>query len=172
MLIKNFIDQDTCDQLAQTLEKSKYEDYRTDPQITNKTTKAYSQVFKGFHFSLTEKVSKVFNKTLIPTNDYNRIYTKGSVLTRHRDARHCEYSLTVNLRNIPESERWPFYAVTNPGIQEYLMGPGDAVFYYGVLQKHWREELLYDKCYQMFLHYVDINGSNAYLGNKNYKDFL
>ena len=54
MLIKNFIDQDTCAQLAQTLEKSKYKDYRTDSQITNKTTKAYYRVLQKFHFSLKE----------------------------------------------------------------------------------------------------------------------
>ena len=172
MLIKNFIDLDTCNQLAQILEKSNYMTHEVDDQMTNKTTRGYYKVLRNFHFSLTERVSEIFKKKLIPTNDYSRIYTKGAELLSHHDGGHCEYSLTVNLLNVPESERWPFYAVTNTGIQEYLMGPGDAVFYYGVLQKHWREELLYDKCYQMFLHYVDINGSNAHLGNKNYKDFL
>ena len=52
------------------------------------------------------------------------------------------------------------------------MTPGDAVFYIGPLQLHWREELTYDKCYQTFLHWVDLNGTNADLGIKNYKDFL
>jgi len=173
MLIKNFIDQNKCNQLIQILEKSEYRTRDIDPQITNETTRAYLAALWKFNFSMTERVSEVFKKELIPSGDYSRMYTKGSELKPHDDANHCEYSLTINLLNIPESKRWPFYVKTDSVIaEEYLMGPGDAVFYYGILQKHWREELVYDKCYQTFLHYVDVNGSNAHLGYKNYKDFL
>jgi hypothetical protein len=172
MLIKNFIDQNTCNHFVQILAKSKYLNYEKDNQITNETTKGYYKALQKFHLSQTERVSEIFKKELIPTNDYSRIYTKGSTLVEHTDDGKCEYSLTVNLLNTPEYERWPFYTETNNIIQKYIMGPGDAVFYYGIAQKHWREELLYDKCYQMFLHYVDKNGSNAHLGIANYKDFL
>ena len=172
MLITNFINLDTCNQMADTLEKTKGIDYTRDIQITNETTLAYYKKFQHWHFELTERVSNIFNKTLIPTNDYSRIYTKGAFLEPHHDDPHCEYSVTLNLRNIPESNSWSFFHRGLNGTVEYKMTPGDAVFYIGPLQLHWREELTYDKCYQTFLHWVDLNGTNADLGIKNYKDFL
>src|SRR5210317_1243480 len=112
MLIKNFIDQNTCNHFVQILAKSKYLNYEKDNQITNETTKGYYKALQKFHLSQTERVSEIFKKELIPTNDYSRIYTKGSTLGEHTDDGKCEYSLTVNLLNTPEYERWPFYTET------------------------------------------------------------
>ena len=67
MLIKNFIDQNTCNHFVQILAKSKYLNYEKDNQITNETTKGYHKPLQKFHFSITERVSEIFKKELIPT---------------------------------------------------------------------------------------------------------
>ncbi len=182
MLLENFIDQKTCDEIADIYDATtpmfvgktlSSQLLMRDHQITNDTTEAYSKVLQKIHYSLTDKVSGVFKKTLIPTRDYGRIYTKGAELHRHVDAGHCEYSVTINILNMPESGRWPFYVTDHKNItKKYVMNRGAAVLYYGPNWEHWRKPLPYDKCYQSFLHFVDINGTNAHYGNKNYKDFL
>ena len=179
MLLENFIDQKTCDEIVNILDArnpnyvGKPKRDGDDTQITNNTTEAYAKSLVQIHYSLTDEVSKVFKKTLIPTKDYSRIYTKDAKLHKHIDADHCEYSLTINIRNVPESGRWPFYVTDHKGAtKKFIMGPGDAVAYYGPFWPHWRTALPYNKCYQTFMHFVDINGTNAHLGNKNYKDFL
>lgn len=169
MLVKNFLGKKQCEEIAKIMEED-YDERTTkrDPQITDSNTKAFRRKFPVLHYRLIDRVSKIFGKELIPTNDYSRVYAKGAILDSHFDAGHCEYSLTLNIKNEPYDKIWPFY-VADPlknRTVEYLMEPGDAVFYYGMAQRHWREELEFDKCYQVFLHYVDKNGSYAHLGQR------
>ena len=42
---------------------------------------------------------------LIPTYSYTRVYTKGSILWRHKDRPSCEISTTLNLGG----DMWPIY---------------------------------------------------------------
>lgn len=175
MLLTNFIDQKTCNEIVNILDMSKpsFKGLNAgDKQITNDTTEAYDRALEKIHFSITDKISAVFNKTLVPSKDYSRIYTKGADLAPHIDGDWCEYSVTINICNVPESGRWPFYVTdhTNTTTQ-YLMNPGDAVAYYGPYWKHWRKPLEYDKCYQAFFHYVDINGTNAKYRNLHYDEY-
>lgn len=137
-----------------------------DTQITNTTTISWHSLFEEFHESLVPRVSNIFETPLKTTNDFGRIYTRGGELVKHRDAPHCDYSLTVNFKNDPEDSRWAFFA----GDDEVYMGPGDAYFYRGPQVDHWREKLEYDECWQWFFHFVEVDVPDSYWKNVHHKN--
>lgn len=171
MIYKNFLDSRICDTAAKAMADAKIigTDHRmvqttkTDKQVTNDTTVSFSLFHNRIHKYLLDKVCKVFEKDLLPTYNYSRIYTKGCQLDVHTDRPACEYSVTINFKNNPTDKSWPFYAqsVNKDSFVEYNMSPGDAVFYLGLEQEHYREPLEFDECYQAFFHFVDKNGVHA-----------
>ena len=117
---------------------------------------------------------------LIPTYSYTRVYTKGSILWRHKDRPSCEISTTLNLGG----EMWPIYIdptgqnnilksqYTNKGEECIVkkgahpgnrvdLEPGDMLVYSGCDLEHWRNEFTGDICAQVFLHYNHRNGPFA-----------
>ena len=117
---------------------------------------------------------------LIPTYSYTRVYTKGSILWRHKDRPSCEISTTLNLGG----EMWPIYIdptgqnnilksqYTNKGEECIVkkgahpgnrvdLEPGDMLVYSGCDLEHWRNEFTGDMCAQVFLHYNHRNGPFA-----------
>ena len=171
MLLKNFVDEKTCAKLAKYMDENRDQHVVKDPV---EKAIAFNKVFSEFHYRLTEKLEKIVNKTLFPTKDYSRIYLKGSELLPHTDRPHCEYSITLNLKNAPEGNSWPFY-IKKPGEwkkETFNLDVGDAIVYDGIHWMHWRNTLEYDMCYQVFLHWVDANGSHSDIGVKNYKEFI
>ena len=117
---------------------------------------------------------------LIPTYSYTRVYTKGSILWRHKDRPSCEISTTLNLGG----EMWPIYIdptgqnnilkseYTNKGEECIVkkgahpgnrvdLEPGDMLVYSGCELEHWRNEFTGDICAQVFLHYNHRNGPFA-----------
>ena len=117
---------------------------------------------------------------LIPTYSYTRVYTKGSILWRHKDRPSCEISTTLNLGG----EMWPIYIdptgqnnilksqYTNKGEECIVkkgahpgnrvdLEPGDMLVYSGCELEHWRNEFIGDICAQVFLHYNHRNGPFA-----------
>ena len=117
---------------------------------------------------------------LIPTYSYTRVYTKGSILWRHKDRPSCEISTTLNLGG----DMWPIYIDptgqnnilksqytekgeecivkkgAHPGNRVDLE-PGDMLVYSGCDLEHWRNEFTGDICAQVFLHYNHRNGPFA-----------
>ena len=117
---------------------------------------------------------------LIPTYSYTRVYTKGSILWRHKDRPSCEISTTLNLGG----DMWPIYIDptgqnnilksqytekgeecivkkgAHPGNRVDLE-PGDMLVYSGCELEHWRNEFTGDICAQVFLHYNHRNGPFA-----------
>ena len=117
---------------------------------------------------------------LIPTYSYTRVYTKGSMLWRHKDRPSCEISTTLNLGG----DMWPIYIDptgennvikaqytklgeeclvkkgAHPGNRVDLE-PGDMLVYSGCDLEHWRNEFTGDMCAQVFLHYNHRNGPFA-----------
>ena len=185
-MMKKVIPPEICEEIAIQMDKEKalgnrIRTHKVDNQITNAETVAMTKIFKDIHFKYTEIAENYFQKTLIPTNDYSRIYTKGAQLIPHTDGAHCEYSMTLNIKNDPQENIWPFNVVVYRKDQdakprtdkaEFMMEQGDGVFYYGPDQIHWRDELKFDKCYQLFLHWVDAAGSYSHLGNKEYYEYI
>ena len=117
---------------------------------------------------------------LIPTYSYTRVYTKGSILWRHKDSPSCEISTTLNLGG----DMWPIYIdptgqdniiksqYTNKGEECIVkkgahsgnrvdLEPGDMLVYSGCELEHWRNEFTGDMCAQVFLHYNHKNGPFA-----------
>ncbi len=117
---------------------------------------------------------------LIPTYSYTRVYTKGSILWRHKDRPSCEISTTLNLGG----DMWPIYIdptgqnnilksqYTNKGEECIVkkgahpgnrvdLEPGDMLVYSGCDLEHWRNEFTGDICAQVFLHYNHRNGPFA-----------
>tara|TARA_Y100001972_G_scaffold62004_1_gene75981 strand:- start:83 stop:760 length:678 start_codon:yes stop_codon:yes gene_type:complete len=117
---------------------------------------------------------------LIPTYSYTRVYTKGSILWRHKDRPSCEISTTLNLGG----DMWPIYVdptgqnnilksqYTNKGEECIVkkgahpgnrvdLEPGDMLVYSGCDLEHWRNEFTGDMCAQVFLHYNHRNGPFA-----------
>ena len=117
---------------------------------------------------------------LIPTYSYTRVYTKGSILWRHKDRPSCEISTTLNLGG----DMWPIYIdptgqnnilksqYTNKGEECIVkkgahpgnrvdLEPGDMLVYSGCDLEHWRNEFTGNMCAQVFLHYNHRNGPFA-----------
>tara|TARA_Y100000289_G_scaffold31370_1_gene31106 strand:- start:58 stop:735 length:678 start_codon:yes stop_codon:yes gene_type:complete len=117
---------------------------------------------------------------LIPTYSYTRVYTKGSILWRHKDRPSCEISTTLNLGG----DMWPIYIdptgqnnilksqYTDKGEECIVkkgahpgnrvdLEPGDMLVYSGCELEHWRNEFTGDICAQVFLHYNHRNGPFA-----------
>jgi len=99
-------------------------------------------------------VEKVFNKKLLPTYSYSRLYINGQSLFKHKDRPACEISLTLN---IWQDVNWPIFMEG----KAYDCKPGDAVFYEGGKYEHWREAYKGETCCQIFMHYVDAKGPNV-----------
>ena len=102
---------------------------------------------------LCERVSKEAGRKLLPTYTYCRIYTEGNELLPHRDRPSCEWSVTINLA---QSDPWPIYMDGKEIVQQV----GDGALYQGCEVYHWRKPFKGREYVQVFLHYVDANGSH------------
>lgn len=108
---------------------------------------------------LTPDISKLSGLTVLPTYSYIRVYKTDDDLKRHRDRDSCEISVTLNLGGDCE---WPIHIERPDGsIANITMQPGDAMIYLGCQADHWRDSIPGSKYIQVFLHYVDSNGSRS-----------
>ncbi|HUO88833.1 MAG TPA: hypothetical protein VMU08_06640 [Rhizomicrobium sp.] len=106
------------------------------------------------------RVAAVTGRRLEPTYSYLRIYKRGDTLLSHRDRPACEFSLSVNIGQIPD-EPWPLF-VEHPGAPaRVVLRPGDALLYRGIELFHWREPYAGQQLVQVFLHFVDADGPHA-----------
>lgn len=101
-------------------------------------------------------VSAIAETELVPTYNFSRKYTKGSILRRHSDRPACEYSVTFCFG--VDQKPWSFYCEVEGKTIKVDLNPGDGLYYRGMLVPHWREELDTDYCYQTFFHYVNRHG--------------
>jgi len=109
-------------------------------------------------------VEKETKCKLIPTYTYSRIYTKGSILPKHKDRFSCEISTTLNLGG----DSWPIFLKDNKKKKIKIdLKPGDMLLYKGCDLEHWREPFEGNLCGQVFLHYntdTKKNQKNIYDG--------
>lgn len=82
------------------------------------------------------------------------------MLTRHRDRKACEISLSLNIGQRP-SEPWPLCVESERESHSASLSPGDALLYRGIDLFHWRDAYQGEALVQVFLHYVDLDGPNA-----------
>ena len=106
---------------------------------------------------LAEQVTGI---KLFPTYSYFRVYKQGHALPKHTDRPSCEISLSICLGYEAEKP-WPIWIEGPAGVTSIELQPGDALFYRGVENAHWREPMVGERAVQVFLHYVDQNGPYA-----------
>lgn len=102
---------------------------------------------------------------LYKTYSYCRLYFPNEELKKHTDRPSCEISATVCIGY--DGKNWPILIEDYSGNEVSVkLEPGDALIYHGCDMIHWRNPNKYSKNHvQVFLHYVDQNGSFA-----SYKD--
>ena len=110
---------------------------------------------------MTDPVSKVMGKPLLPTYSYARLYRHGDNLRAHRDRPGSEYSLSMPLGYEAEKP-WPIYLrdKLDRGV-EIVCDVGDALLYNGVEVTHWREPFTGQRQFMAFLFFVDAHGPYA-----------
>lgn len=116
--------------------------------------------FDALLVSLLGLMTEVAGATVTPTYSYARVYLRGDELRRHRDRPVCEHSMTVHIDSSGGS--WPVeFERTDGSVASFDLRPGDAVIYRGIELPHWRVPCPVDWYAQVFLHWVEVDGSNA-----------
>jgi len=135
-------------------------------------------VFDSLLEGLIPNLESISGRKLLPTYAYARLYAPGEELQIHTDRPSCEISATITLGF--EGDVWPIYMADHDetktsekkigehgrefwlkNISRIDMSVGDAVLYYGQNKVHWRDKFEGKWQAQVFLHYVDANGSNT-----------
>jgi hypothetical protein len=130
-------------------------------RLMPKTPGSYGDpAFDGLLEFLRPQIEAASGRRLFPTYSYFRLYKRGDVLPAHRDRPACEFSLTLNLGQVPDAP-WPIFVQGEAGPFGAWLGPGDALLYRGPEIRHWREPYAGERLVQVFLHYVDRDGPNA-----------
>ena len=112
----------------------------------------------ALQFEKVTYLNELLGAKVLPTYNYTRIYTEGSVLPRHFDRDPCEVSLTIHLDGDKE---WAFAIVDADGNDiEVVLEPGDAILYDGPNADHWRDAYSGEYYVQSFHHYVFLGGKN------------
>lgn len=118
-------------------------------------------VFDTLLSKMRPLISKVVGKELWPTYAFARLYRNGEKLKKHKDRESCEYSMTIPLGYKSTNDKiWPI-VVEGKKINLEL---GQGLIYKGRELYHWRKKFKGDHQVQLFLHYVDSEGS--------YKDWV
>jgi len=156
-VLRKFLDQNTVDKIVQrmdTLYKAKQ--YTIDDQCP-RSISFYSSGQQNIPIeTIRERLEQEFGVgKLIYTFDYARIYQTNEILSRHIDRYACQYSVTINLKNI--GQPWDFHIEDPESSKQYTikMSPGDAVIYCGCKLPHWRNTYNGTSVYQCFVHFCD-----------------
>lgn len=164
--LKNVLDEQSCKNLTEYL-KNLVKNKKTynDPQCPKSEAIHGAEQFDLLLETLTPYFEEKLGLKLYPTYSYARLYTEqGEELKIHRDRPACEISATITLGF--DGNVWSIYMGDDENktvnVNKIDMELGDAVIYRGCDKYHWRESYVEGKWQaQVFLHYVDQNGSNA-----------
>lgn len=161
--LKGFLDKNNCQELTYQLNQyiARGETTR-DEQCPVSEAIHGTPTFDKLLEDLLPHFEKACGKRLYPTYSYARLYKHGEELKNHRDRPACEISATLTLGW--SGKQWAIYMGDHEDKSngsEIMMEVGDAVLYRGMDKWHWREQFEGDWQAQVFLHYVDANGSHA-----------
>jgi hypothetical protein len=132
----------------------------TDEQVPGTPSSYGDFMMDGLLTDLLPHVQSASGLALSPTYSYFRVYKHGDSLAKHVDRASCEVSVTLCLGREGE-EAWPILIEGPRGVSSISLAPGDAMLYRGMECPHWREMFEGRRQAQLFLHYVDKNGSHA-----------
>jgi len=151
-ILKNLISPSDCAELDKSI---RARERPIGDRLVPKSFSAYALLeTEQLLVKLTPQISNIVQKELYPTYSYSRIYYTGATMPLHTDRNACEYSMSLCVGG----ESWPLCFQDRDPV---LLGIGDAVLYPGIELTHWREEYKGTGCTQVFLHWVDANGSYA-----------
>ena len=130
-----------------------------DGQVENATSFPKNQICNDLQYKCLPIVEKLTGLKLFKTYTFARIYKKNSILRTHKDRPACEISISLDLGGDP----WSLWLIDyeENGIEAKLE-PGDGLLYRGCDLYHWRARFLKEEKTQVFMHYVDQNGPNAW----------
>ena len=164
--LKDFLVKENCDQLTTELKRLIEEQKTTkDDQCPKSHAIHGALAFDKLLEDLLPHFEAASGLKLYPTYSYARLYYEhGEELKNHRDRPACEISATITLGF--EGDVWSIYMGDDEAktinVNKIDMAIGDAVMYRGMDKWHWREPYFEGKWQaQVFLHYVDANGSHA-----------
>ncbi|MFM5948317.1 MAG: hypothetical protein ACKOPM_03665 [Novosphingobium sp.] len=107
-------------------------------------------------------VEAIVGRELAPAYAFWRIYRRGAELTRHVDRNACEISVSLPIHACPADNPWPIFVRDLQGVETGIaLREGTGIVYQGCEIPHWREPFAGDLQYQVFLHYVIVDGPNA-----------
>lgn len=133
---------------------------KPDPAVGQSVSRYGSPGFDSLLVGLLGAVSAIAGATLVPSYSFARTYFKGDELKRHRDRSACEHSVTVHLDS--SGGKWPVcFERTDNQAASLELRPGDALMYRGIELPHWREPCPMDWYLQVFLHWVERDGSHG-----------
>tara|TARA_R110000796_G_scaffold232615_1_gene351023 strand:+ start:3087 stop:3641 length:555 start_codon:yes stop_codon:yes gene_type:complete len=168
-IIKNFLSKDEQELLNKYTEikhRTNFYSFSNENQIDSTWDTSFygDPIFDSLMLKKKFLMEKEVGKKLLSTYSYWRMYTKFADLPLHTDRPSCEISVTVNLGS--DGTYWPIFIDGNP----VDLKKGDAAVYLGCELEHYREEFKGDWCSQVFLHYVDEEGSNKeyYMDKRSY----
>jgi hypothetical protein len=176
IFVKNIINKDLCRLCGQAIlfkmMNHEHENF-IDPQVPDAYSVYCDSITESILLQLKPDIERYTNMKLIPTYSYLRVYEPGQKLVMHRDRESCEISATLTLdfkyNDVNSDYRWPLKIITRDGKEkEIYFENGDCLIYKGCELDHGRDIFMAGKNsvqVQVFLHYVDANGSYA----KKYK---
>jgi len=142
----------------------------------------------ALHRWLRDNLRPVLDMQLVETYAYTRKYDRGAYLKAHSDRPSCEVSATICLKyKTDDNTPWKIWVQNDhnyidEGInQQHLydtlqniphrdrtgipitLEVGDILLYQGPNAPHWRDYLLGDYSYHMFLHFINHGGKITHL---------
>jgi hypothetical protein len=129
-----------------------------DPDVPDTPCRYGDSMTDALLEALLPQFEEATGKKLDPTYSYFRVYKRGDVLKRHKDRPACEISVTLSL-GYSGNEPWPIWIEPDGRAVSVRLEPGDGLLYKGVETAHWRESFCGEYAAQVFLHYVDQEGS-------------
>lgn len=158
-IIRNFVDQATCDAMVARLDSYVETGLALEPDMLCPLSPAFYGIFNDECQAWLPRIQEATGKRLWPTYTYSRIYANGETLPVHKDRAACEYSITLALKY--DEKPWAIWLTTSEGDKEIVLDVGDILIYNGIKTPHWRDALESQYQYQAFLHYVDQEGPLA-----------
>ena len=170
--------------------------HSTPEEQRNKSHGAYNfPPAVGIHRYLKNKLDSVIDLNLQETYSYSRKYVRGASLSAHTDRPSCEISLTFPLAyNTDDNTPWKIwlnneYNWVNHNDrrgQKFIkkntqdvkpqrgisvdLEVGDVLLYQGPNIPHWRNTLMGDYSYHMFIHFFNQRSKMTRMPNFEYQD--
>lgn len=144
-------------------------------QVKGSTSRYWHPKYIEAHNKIRQEIEMRIGCKLFNTYYYDRFYSPGQELVKHKDRDACEISVTVHVSTNLKGNNadWPI-CIESPDGKEHkiILEAGDGLIYKGCHQTHWREKmpgppkwLAFGRSYyyhQIFFHYCLQDGHRAH----------